>query len=626
VAPVASLFARTPEPRDADEPAPVQRTAVAVAGATFRGRIVDGAGAPIAGATVNLWPDWHAEGMRDQGATGAQVATTSALDGTFSLAPLRHDKWGIHVSARHDDYVLLNEQNVCRPDEPATIVMLRVHSVPLTVEVRDRRTGVPVPRFHVVGTTTLRAPGEPADLKATGRRPLQAPDRGVGVDGVFRGTARFVEGLPFELLAQCPGDGRDGFGDGKDPIPRTTLQPKVGEGIHLRFAVAFDLPEEQAKVVQRGRVVDANSGTPIAGVRIGWGRNSRHQKWVSPSNPYGWARPNYRHVQSRADGSFAIAMPDDGGVNVLGVVHDDYQSLAVPPDPSGDLTIRLGPLASLRCRVVDGDGVPVVGAPLLIKSEYDRASNLDYFQERRRTDTAGVVELRGLQARSYCVNVLRKFSDADDDALTSVTYRVRAGEALDVTLATAAADAVRVIGSIVGGPDGLAPMFVPHAGERRWIRGRTDGRSYDAGGVRRGQYLVLLLPDNDDRRLPVILLPRVVIDGLATQSIDFLVPSGIVRGRVVSQRADRKGLHVLAVPDVPPDGLAAELLGNAKLTEALGVPLAADGSFELEHVADGRWLLQVRNGATVIAQRAITVHGSADAGDWLIDGAAPSPR
>jgi hypothetical protein len=87
----------------------------------------------------------------------------------------------------------------------------------------------------------------------------------------------------------------------------------------------------------------------------------------------------------------------------------------------------------------------------------------------------------------------------------------------------------------------------------------------------------------------------------------------------VSQRADRANLRVLAVPEVPPDGLAAELLGNAKVTEALGVPLAADGSFELANVADGRWLLQLRSGATVIAQRAITVQGSLEVGDWSID-------
>jgi len=612
--PVAGLFAETAEPRDVQAPASVARTEAPRDRAKFGGRVVDTAGAPIAGATVSLWPDFDAEGMRDEGATGAQVATTSALDGTFSLAPLRHEKWGIHVAARHDDHVPLNEGTICRPDEPATLVMLRVHTVPLTVEVRDRRTGVPAPRFCVVGTTALRAPGEPVDGTVRSRRPLQAPDRGVGVDGVFHGTARFVEGLPFDVLVECPGDGRDGFGDGKDPIPRTTLQPQIGEAIHLRFTVAFDLAEEQAKVVQRGRVVDAHSGAPIAGAKIGWTRILRERIPEGVS----YRSVHRRYVQSRADGSFAIALHDDDGADTLRVEHDDHQTLLVSLDPSAELTLRLGPLASLRCRVVDGDGVPVAGAPLLIKAESDDVFGVGYFQERRRTDAAGVVELRGLQARSYYVNVLRRYSDADDDALTSVTYRIHAGEALDVTLATAAADAVRVIGSIVGGPDGLAPMFVPHAGERRWIRGRTDGRSYDAGGVRRGQYLVLLLPADDSKRT-AFLLPRIVVDQLATQVIDLLVPSGIARGRVVSQRADRADLRVLTVPEVPPDGLAAELLGNTKLTEVLGVPLADDGSFELAHVADGRWLLQVRSGATVIAQRAITVQGSLDAGDWSID-------
>jgi hypothetical protein len=48
------------------------------------------------------------------------------------------------------------------------------------------------------------------------------------------------------------------------------------------------------------------------------------------------------------------------------------------------------------------------------------------------------------------------------------------------------------------------------------------------------------------------------------------------------------------------------------------VPLAADGSFEVPHVADGPWRLQVRAGARVLAERAITVTGTLDLGDWQL--------
>jgi hypothetical protein len=38
----------------------------------------------------------------------------------------------------------------------------------------------------------------------------------------------------------------------------------------------------------------------------------------------------------------------------------------------------------------------------------------------------------------------------------------------------------------------------------------------------------------------------------------------------------------------------------------------------VKHVADGDWLLQVRDGVAVVAQRAITVRGSLGVGDWNV--------
>jgi hypothetical protein len=81
---------------------------------------------------------------------------------------------------------------------------------------------------------------------------------------------------------------------------------------------------------------------------------------------------------------------------------------------------------------------------------------------------------------------------------------------------------------------------------------------------------------------------------------------------------DRDKLRVLAVPELPAGSVAADFGGRDKTTKFLGVPLAADGAFELAHITDGSWLLQVRDGATVVAQRAITVQSSLDVGDWTI--------
>ncbi|MFY9341147.1 MAG: sigma-70 family RNA polymerase sigma factor [Planctomycetota bacterium] len=600
--PVASLLERhDPRPVAPPSTAVAERTdgAEMPTRAAFHGRVVDGKGAPIAGAGLRLWPDWSAEGHLDEGARPDQLQTMSGADGSFTLEPFRAEKWGILLAARHPDYIAIAERTACRPDATATIVMLRTHEVPLVVEVRDRSTNTPAPNFRVVASTTRREPDQPANVAIAPL--LQAPERGRGDNGVFTGTARFVEGLPLEVSVQCTGDGLSSWSNGREAAPRSLLTPSPGEPIRLRFEVEFGRAEALARSVQRGRIVDARTEQPVAGVSIGWYRDAKTQ--------------NYRYGQSRADGSFVIALPDDGTLPQLSFEHDDHQSTTLDADPQREALVRLTPLASLTCRIVDRDGAPVPRAPLLIKS-----STHDRFQERRRSDELGQVRLDRLQAGRYTVNVLRRYSDADDHALTSVTWRVDPGQDLQVTLATATSDAVRVVGTIVGGPDGLVPMFVPHGGEARWIQGRANGRTYDAGGVRRGLHLVVLLPADDGRKdLPTILLPRVAVAGLGSTSIDLAVPTGAVRGRILTKIADRPNLRVLAIPEVPAGGLAAELLANSKLAGSAGIAVAPDGSFAVPYVANGNVRLEVHDGAKVLATRTIQVLGTADLPDWPID-------
>ncbi len=176
-----------------------------------------------------------------------------------------------------------------------------------------------------------------------------------------------------------------------------------------------------------------------------------------------------------------------------------------------------------------------------------------------------------------------------------------------------------VTGRITGAPAGLTAGYLPYEGTGRLAPAHLTGASYDAGSLRPGDYVVLMFAANDDDdHLPHALLPKVTVQGPGPQGLDLMLPTGFVRGRIATA-GERDTLRVLVVPELPPGGIAADFLARDKTAKFLGVPLGPDGAFELKHVADGRWLLQLRNGATVVAQRTISVQGSLDVGDWTIE-------
>ncbi|MFY9345085.1 MAG: carboxypeptidase-like regulatory domain-containing protein [Planctomycetota bacterium] len=603
-APVASLLeleAASASPADSTPRAAV--AAPADADRSLRGRIVDPQGGGVADVRSSLWPAWSAQSKLDDGALPSDVAATSGADGRFTF-PLRvAQPWGVRVAVDDPAWFAAEESVVLPFGQEQTIVVRRVHEVPLAVDVHERTTGVPVPRFRVTASTARRPPGLPDNVATL--TAMAAPDGELGLHGKYRGVARFVEGLPLLITVQCAGHGKGEWFDRTDARLQETVQPRPGEPIHLTLAVDFDQAEALAAAVQRGRVVDAGTGIAIAGAEL--------STFLRVSN--GTRSP--RHVQSRTDGIFALAMPRDGSACTVRVEHDDYQGQERPADPTREFEFRLGRRGSLRVRVVDPRGQPLPGAAVLVKRQLERH---DSFQERRRADARGEVHLTGLLAGFYYVNVLRRFGDSDDHALATDSWNLQAGQDLEVTIGTIAGDAVHVVGTVVGGPEGLVPMFVPHAGSRSWFRSRVQGRSYDAGGLPRGDHLIVLLPADDRSAGPLLLLPKVAVQGLGATAIDLAVPTGVLRGRLVGVQAGKAPWRVLATPRVPAGGLAHELLSSAKLRAAAGVAVAADGTFAVAGVADGEVVLEVLDGERPVARRTVVVAGGAEVGDWLVGG------
>ncbi len=597
-APVAAALDPPQRGAPAAPAAPAAREAVPAGPARLLavGTVVDEHGAPIEGAIVRASPGWYVDRMVAAGlATADELQTRTGPDGRFEAASGGAPQDVVHVEITHPDYLATQERHAMHPGTAATVVMVRTHEVALEVQLVERGSGSPVPFFTVFGESPL---GDGAGRQAGGRDVLQSPHGAKGTNGSWRGTVRVAAGRPYHLRVSCPGDGRGEWAAPDDPELRTTLTPLPGTPLRVAFDVELDQAERLAGRVQRGRVVDDATGLPVAGA-------------IVSIDAEGGGRT--RTVQTRADGTFVAALPRSGAASSLGAAHDDYHPQPrAATQPGSDLVVRLRPRATLRVRVVDENGAAVPRAHLLVRARDDRG-----FHERRVTDDGGVAELTRLLAGRYHVFVVEHAFAPDDGAITSASFTVAAGERREEVLPIEPPDAVRVSGLLVGGPEGLAPLFVPHGGGR-WTPARTRGRAYDAGGLARGDYLVVIAAANDDDdHLPSLLLPKVVVRGLGATAIDLQVPTGFVRGRVVAAR-DLAALRAVVVPDVPAGGLAADLLASPKLATAVGAPLAMDGSFEVKHVADGAWRLQLRDGATVLAERAITVTGSLDVGDWSI--------
>jgi RNA polymerase sigma factor (sigma-70 family) len=608
--PVAT--ATTADPGTRGAAAPSDRTAAAApAGAprALRGRVVDERGAPIAGALVRKTPvDTMQAHVEDGELAAHDVETTTDADGGFTLndAGVRGESHAL--LAEHRAFVAAEAPTPCTFAAPVSIVMAPTHEVPLVVECVERASRVPVPRFLVTGTTVLQT--RDAGRGAYPLHELRAPDAVPAANGRWHGTARFVEGRPFVVRVQCSGHGRGEWADADDPKPQATLAPLPGQPLHVVIEVDFDQAERVAPRVQRGRVVAAGDGAPLAGVDV--------CAVVAKANSTSFLR----RVQTRADGTFAIALPKDGAACTLRVEHPDWQAHELAPDPAHEPTVRLAPRASLRVQVLGVDGRPLPRAHVLVVGGApggdDRGG--ERLHRRARTDEHGRIELNALPAGRYLVFVVPKRSSPDEHALGNGSWTLTPGQQLDATLELAPNDALQVTGRVLAAPAGLAPAFVPHVGTGRFVQAKLRDGGWDAGSLPPGDYLVALFAANDDdsSRLPKALLPTVTLRGSGRQVLDLTLATGFVRGRLVGAR-DAAALRLLALPSVPPGGVAAEMLASAKMTKFLGTAPAADGTFEVPHVADGIWRLQVRDGATVVAERPITVQGSLDVGDWRLD-------
>ncbi|MCA8942768.1 MAG: hypothetical protein KDB80_09445, partial [Planctomycetes bacterium] len=169
----------------------------------------------------------------------------------------------------------------------------------------------------------------------------------------------------------------------------------------------------------------------------------------------------------------------------------------------------------------------------------------------------------------------------------------------------------------------LVPVFVPLSGSGGWVAAEPRGHgNFDAGGMRRGRYLVALVPADDrDRDTPSALLPAIDIDGFSGRGLELHWPTSSIRGRVVlASDTSTEALRVIAYPTVPDaPSPARTLVTSAELALESGAALDPDGRFRIPHLADGTTVVELRRDGVVLARRTLELAGVLDVGDWTIE-------
>ena len=324
----------------------------------------------------------------------------------------------------------------------------------------------------------------------------------------------------------------------------------------------ISLPRER---VLRGRVVDLQTGKPIAGAAISYA-------------PFAVANGSQDVQVLKSWVGVSTSSDDDGHYTLSGLPHHYVQlkvsasgyagrSVALPAD-DGYRDIQLGYGATIEGRLALPNGEAVVDGTVYLSPESGWGNGV-----RRQLDSLGRFRFDNLGAGSY---TLRPQSDAGAVAARTVT--VTQDENLVLELA------VEPLGRLVGFVTGLRTtgqvtvsiMRADGAFVRRAAASVGNGR-FELNGIADGNYIAVAAGPDFSLRRDVQM-----VDGVATVRFEFAQGSRL-SGRVLAGERPLAGVRLEAVPV---DGERSS--GSASAD--------SEGRFEMERLDDGEYLVQVRLG------------------------------
>jgi protocatechuate 3,4-dioxygenase beta subunit len=630
-----------------DEVAEV-RLAKAVA---LAGRVADERGGPVVGATVTLWAGGERAMFLDAtAARGVPQTATTKADGSFRFESASPEGNRLRVEA--PAFATL-ERSPVRGGALARSLTLALGQVLRgTVTLADKKTPAKGALVRFEGRTqTTRwvearadggfvidgAPREPGALVADGG------DRG-------RGTAVFAAGASEpSLIALAPTatlGGRVVDAEGARPLAGVRLVARADSAVFVarsgqdgRYSIrglsprryrlsaeddrfvpwtrsvnvvagqgdTQDVPLARAATLV-GRVVDPD-GTPIEGARV--------QVLKSGENVF---RTFMRRMEGEAavrtgkDGSFRAKRLAPGENQRLDVRHDDFEERALggislaPGGTRTGLTVVMRRGLTLRGLVKDEAGRPLAGAEVELSSARSMRAGRGGMQMemigpgnqlRRETAADGRFEFRGLKPGDYAVGARRSgFARASIDPVK--VAEKRAAEPIELVLKPGATIS-GVLHDKAG--SGASGWYVSARGASQGSGpplGPGMNRSEDPTGPD-GAFLLEGLTAGETYELQVLggsgLGPRKGGVTAPADGVDLTVTgTGQIRGRVVDGDSGR------AIPDFQvryqPDAQ-----GGMRFMMRMGPgrgrgpyerqPFhAEDGSFVLEDVPAGRWMVE----------------------------------
>lgn len=511
----------------------------------FRGRVIDGGGAPVADRTVRLTGVRIADILQGRAAAGSDSDALPKVDlktdqtftdeeGVFSFGDVHPRAYHLlRVDRRRQGFVARVVDAQPSPGEVvdlgdivlgpcaavtgkvvdadgAPLANVRVRAADLPAEIfreglHTFREGCPI-LFEWRLFTMVRYVIDPPPAALQLLRMLPIAETRTGLDGTFR-----IEEVAFgkvRLIAD-----RKGF------VTRAAGPINVKDrGAHDAGTIALD-----RGVVIRGHV-EGDDSEPVPGVEICAGaiRGSGTLQILHPA------------VRTDSDGFFAIegAVPLPTLFALRAHRHDAW-TFAGPLDPSSDrLVVRLGAAHDLRLEIVDGNRSPVSEATVRLREKS--------FQNIFPSDAPRAIDDQIERGGPGKLVVKRLAPGEYDLVITAPGYGTAVekieirGEPLEKTIVMkpAATAGVRVVAAQTGAPIEWAEIIVG-AGVTDWIeqglqivRGKTDSDGRAAFELSSpGKYTVVVthpgyagglasLEIPSDKETVIALKPGGAIDGI----------------------------------------------------------------------------------------------------------------
>jgi uncharacterized GH25 family protein len=560
-------------------------TLVLDAGQSLSGKVVDGGGAPVPGATVTVQHLGIGSAISEQ--------RTTAEDGTFRVGGI--DGRGFMVRAEKKGFVTtsLNNQEA---GKEGLVVTLQLGGT--VVGVVTDATGSPVGQFRVLSHREGDKAANPMDWQrfasALGGVAFDDPAGKFRLDGLDPGTYTF-----------------EGRSEGLAPGRSASVAVQAGK----ETEVSIQLPVGLALA---GVVVRKSDGSPVEGARVkvpadgpfgefdmgdfdlggiddvtGGGGDQNRQALG------GFAKAT---VRTGADGRFTLPGLEAGGVRLMvsakGLSPATVRGVEVPGP--GDLRVELGEEAAVEGVVTDSKGAPKEGAMIMVQ-------RMPVTMRYGRTDAQGHYRIGGLSPGSvlfYCMEGtgaggpgLNLKSDPlvlEEGKTTRKDYRF--GEGTKV-VGRVTRGGKPVTGAMVmlfpasrsAGPTG---MLTGGGGGGFAMASTKDDGNYEISGVNPGRYTSTV--QSGFGGAPGGGEPFEVGRGVTEVRHDIVLPDTGIRGIVVDEEG--KAVPGAAVTALDPSKATGKLTDIGSAMESVGGQGFTDdeGRFAISGMKAGSWRLHVQ--------------------------------